>query len=195
MAETDSSMRHVKETLHSPNDETDYNAVRLKETPATLERTDRLYHAVCNRNSHKRKTRHTSTGRVRKIPHQTNDETDSNAGRVRETPEPLNDETDCSTGRVRETVTLTNDETDCSTGRVRETAILTNDETDSSTGRVKETPHLRNDEAERTHIFHDGACKRNFPPTPDETHTSTGRVRETPHPPNDEKDNGKGRFG
>ena len=103
MDETDSSMGHVKETLHSPNDETDSNAVRLKEPPPTLERTDRLHHAVCNRNSHKRKTRHTSTGRVRKIPHQTNDETHSNAGRVRETPEPLNDETDCSTGRVRET--------------------------------------------------------------------------------------------
>ena len=129
MDERDSSSGHVKETLHSPNDETDYNSVRLKETPPTLERTDRLHHAVCNRNSYKWKTRHTSTGRVRKIPHQTNDETHSNAGRVRETPEPLNDETDCSTGRVRETAILTNDETACSTGRVRETAILTNNVT------------------------------------------------------------------
>ena len=160
MDETDSSMGHVKETLHSPNDETDSNAVRLKEPPPTLERTDRLHHAVCNRNSHKRKTRHTSTGRVRKIPHQTNDETHSNAGRVRETPEPLNDETDCSTGRVRETAILTNDETACSTGRVRKTAIHTD---------------------ERRDRFQHGACKRNFPPTLDETHTSTGRVRETPN--------------
>ena len=151
MDETDSSMGHVKETLHSPNDETDYNAVRLKETPATLERTDRLYHAVCNRNSHKRKTRHTSTGRVRKIPHQTNDETDSNAGRVRETPEPLNDETTCSTGRVRETAILTNDETDSSTGRVRETPHPPNDKIDSNTGRVRETPRPPSDEKDKTY--------------------------------------------
>ena len=137
MDETDSSMGHVKETLHLSKDETNSNAVGLKETPATLERTDRLHHAVCNRNSHKRKTRHTSTGRVREIPHQTNDETHSNAGRVRETPEPLNNETDCSTGRVRETATLTNDETDSSTGRVRENPHSPNDEKDYSKGRVR----------------------------------------------------------
>ena len=137
MDETDSSMGHVKETLHSPNDEIDSNAVCLKETPPTLERTDRLHHAVCNRNSHKRKTRHTSTGRVREIPHQTNDETHSNAERVRETPEQLNDETDCSTGRVRESAILTNDETDSSTWRVRETPHSPNDEKDYSKGRVR----------------------------------------------------------
>ena len=147
-------MGHVKETLHSPNDETDSNAVRLKEPPPTLERTDRLHHAVCNRNSHKRKTRHTSTGRVRKIPHQTNDETDSNAGRVRETLEPLNDETDCSTGRVRETAILTNDETEIDSlpdkrpDSFQQQKLPTygttrpNEHTDSMMKRVRETPHI-----------------------------------------------------
>ena len=52
----------------------------------------------------------------------------------------------------------------------------------------RETPQLRCDEAERTHRFHDGACKRNFPPTLDETHTSTGRIRDTPLPTNDKTD-------
>ena len=181
MDETDSSMGHVKETLHSPNDETDSNAVRLKEPPPTLERTDRLHHAVCNRNSYKRKTRHTSTGRVRKIPHQTNDETHSNAGRVRETPEPLNDETDCSTGRVRETAILTNDETDSSTGRVRETPHRRTTRKITTRGMSDRLPARR-----KTSQFPAGGVQKKLPTygttRPNErTYSMTVRVRETFH--------------
>ena len=136
----DCSTGLVRETAILTNDETDSSTGLVRETPhphgalkrdaSSAERTHRFHNAVCNRNSHKPKTRHTSTGRVREITQRTNDETDSNAGRVRETPDPVNDEIDCSTGRVRETPLPTNDKTDSSTGRVRETPHPPNDERD-----------------------------------------------------------------
>ena len=108
-----------------------------KTNSPTAPRTNRFHYVVCNRNSRKPKTRHTSTGSVREIPHLTNDETDSNAGRVRETLDSLNDERDYSAGRVREIPLPTNDKTDTSTGRVRETPHPPNDEKDYSKGRVR----------------------------------------------------------
>ena len=56
------------------------------------------------------KTRHTCTGRVREIPHPTNDETDSNVGRIR-----LTTRQTAARGRVRETPLPTNDKTGSST--------------------------------------------------------------------------------
>ena len=157
-----SSTGLVKRNSPLSDDETDSSTSHLPQTPQSPNKpTDCITRSV--RSSHKPKTRHASTGRVREIPHMKNGETDSNAGHVRETPDPLNGETDSCTGRVRETPLSTNDgkRITCR-ARLFPSPLPLHDETLDSFqhGVCKRNSPL----AQRPDRIQDGVCMRKSPP-------------------------------